>query len=70
MEIDKKVTIPILRCDEKRPRIGLSTGASFFAAFGGISSCMKRNERSSGDSSCRMETALEIYLGFIRHTSH
>lgn len=46
MNIDKKLTIPILRCDEKRPRIGLSAGASFLAAFGGIICCMKRNERS------------------------
>lgn len=31
------LTIPILRWDENRPRIGLSAGASFdLAAFGGI----------------------------------
>jgi len=29
--------MPILRCDENRPRIGLSAGASLdFDAFGGI----------------------------------
>jgi hypothetical protein len=31
------LTIPILRLEEKRPRMGRSAGAaSFFAAFGGI----------------------------------
>lgn len=38
MECKRNLTIPILRWDEKRPRIGLSVGASFdFAALGGIS---------------------------------
>jgi hypothetical protein len=36
------LTIPILRLEEKRPRMGRSAGAaSFFAAFGGIAAVLR-----------------------------
>lgn len=37
MEGERIITMPILRCDENRPRIALSAGTSLdFDAFGGI----------------------------------